>query len=197
MWSLVHVLARARLCLALLASARLGRLVRRWVDPQPLHLVNECSAWQTKFHSRSFWTAEHPTNRFQRAENQHALGVLESSFSRKSGDGQSSCRRQRIRKHAIVGKEHGTFDQVLQFANVAWPRIRCEGRHRCRRNVLDRAIHLAAINLDKMSHESRNVFATFAQRGQQARNYVQTVTQTPAKLTPVRHLHQITICGSY
>ena len=34
---------------------------------------------------------------------------------------QRSSRRQRIGKHAIIGKDHGTFDQVLQFADVARP----------------------------------------------------------------------------
>jgi len=49
--------------------------------------------------------------------------------------------------------------------------------------VLDRAIHLAPINLDKMGDEGRNVFATFTQRGQNDGKYVQTVIEIAAKLT--------------
>ena len=63
--------------------------------------------------------------------------------------------------------------------------------------MLDLATHPAAVNLDKVRHQRRNVFAAVAQRRQQNGKHVQTVVEIAAKLTPIRHLHQITICGSH
>ena len=49
-------------------------------------------------------------------------------------------------------KNYGTLDQVLQLTYVARPRVRREGRHGFRRNVLDLPSHAAAENLGKMLH---------------------------------------------
>ena len=62
--------------------------------------------------------------------------------------------------------------------------------------MLDLATHPAAVNLDKVGHEGRNVFATFTQRRQQDGKDVETVVKIAAKHTTVHHLPQITICRS-
>src|SRR6201993_972512 len=62
---------------------------------------------------------------------------------------------------------------------------------------MDLATHPAAMNLDKMVHKRRNVFAAIAQRRQQNRKHVQTVIEIAAKFTLVRHLHEIAIGGSH
>src|SRR5207302_7465632 len=51
-------------------------------------------------------------------------------------------------------------------------------------------------NLHKVSNQGGHVFATFAQRWQGDREYVESVVKVAAEVASVRHLHQITICGS-
>ena len=55
--------------------------------------------------------------------------------------------------------------------------------------MLDLTTHSAAVNLDKVGHEGRNVFATFPQRRQKHRKDIQTVVEIGSKLAAVRHLH--------
>src|ERR1700731_1020205 len=166
-------------------------------NPELLHFVDQCRALQSEFRCRSFWTADYPSDGFKRAQNQNAFGLLQSSCARRSAERRSFCRRQRIGKDAIIGKDHGTFDQVLQFTDVAGPLVRRERRHRGRRNMLDLATHPVGINLDKVRYEGGNIVTTFPQGRQQDRKYIQTVVEIAAELTPVRHLHEITVGGGY
>src|SRR6266851_7491254 len=63
--------------------------------------------------------------------------------------------------------------------------------------MFDLLIHAARINLDKVFHQCRNVFATRPQRWQRNREHIQTVVEVAAKFVPLDHLHQISVGRSY
>jgi hypothetical protein len=84
----------------------------RPVNPQPLHLADQRSALQAKFGRCAVQASDHPGGRFKGVQNQGAFAISKSSWRRRNGDSVSSSSRQRIGKHAKVGKDHGAFDQV-------------------------------------------------------------------------------------
>src|ERR1700716_1452327 len=105
-------------------------LERRSGNPQLLHLVDECSALQAKFCGRSFWAADDPTDFPQGLQNQSALRLLQSSGRRRNPNTRNPCRWQRIGKHAIFRKNYGTFNKVLELADVPGPQVGVECTHR-------------------------------------------------------------------
>src|SRR5216683_1732340 len=63
--------------------------------------------------------------------------------------------------------------------------------------MFDLLIHAARINLDKVFHQCRNVFATRPQRWQRNREHIQTVVEVAAKFAPLHHINQISVGRSY
>ncbi len=63
--------------------------------------------------------------------------------------------------------------------------------------MFDLLAHPAAINLDKMCHQGRNVFAALPQRWQQDREHVQTIVEVAAKFAPLHHVRQISVGRSH
>jgi hypothetical protein len=103
---------------------------------QLLHLVNQRGALQAKLDSRALRSADYPVHCHQRLHNQSAFRVPEGGSRRRGEDcaGSLRHRRQRIGKHSIVGKNHGTFNQILELTDVSWPGVGSQGRHRLRPN---------------------------------------------------------------
>src|SRR5262249_48047195 len=76
----------------------------------------------------------------------------------------------------LAGTEHdGAFNRVLEFADVAGPVVIHHAGHRLRRDASDFALALLAVFRREIMGERRQVFTTFAQRGQIQANYVQPV----------------------
>ena len=63
--------------------------------------------------------------------------------------------------------------------------------------MFDLLTHPATKNLNKMCHQSRNVFATDPQRWQDDREHVQTIVEVAAKCVPLHHVGQISVGGSH
>src|SRR6266852_4899762 len=82
-------------------------------NPQLHYPVDQRGALQPQLGSCTGWSADHPAHRHQCLQNQSAFGVFQSSCGWRDDDTLSPCCWQRIWEHAIVGKDHGTFDQVL------------------------------------------------------------------------------------
>src|SRR5271167_2723389 len=114
-------------------------------------------------------------------------------ISRTDGKTASPRGRQRIGKHATVGKDYGAFDQVLEFADISWPWVRSQRRHGFGRNVFNFSTHPPSKLFDKMRHQGRNVFAAFTQRRQKDREHIQTVVQIAPVFATIHHFHQIPI----
>jgi hypothetical protein len=81
--------------------------------------------------------------------------------------------------------------RVLQFANISGPRVTHEG-------VLDpirdgRHAHIppAAVPLEKMLHQKRNVFGSLAKRRERDRQHVQPIEKVLTKLAFRHELFQI------
>src|SRR5258708_3981496 len=101
-----------------------------------------------------------------------------------------------VREHSVPQKDDRAFHQVLQFANVARPRIPLEGSHGFRGNAVDLLPHAAAKHLHEMRDKSRNVFPALSEGRQQEGENIQTIIQVTAKLPASDHLREISIrCG--
>src|SRR5580704_5571873 len=165
----------------------------RPVNPQLLHLADQRSALQAKFGRCTVRAADHPSGCFKCLQNHGAFGVLKSSRRRRNGCRLSSSSRQRIGKHAIVGEDHGAFDQVLQRANITRPMVLAERRYGFQRNVLDLPAQPAAENLDKMCHQRRDVFAARPQSWQYQGKNIETVVEVTTKFATIHHLYQVAV----
>src|SRR5579864_7745161 len=71
--------------------------------------------------------------------------------------------------------------------------VRTERGHRRRRNVLDLLAHPPPKHLYEMHYQTWNVLATFAQRRQENREYIQTIIKITTEFAPLHHLRQITV----
>src|SRR6267154_6501064 len=101
-----------------------------------------------------------------------------------------------VLEHIVPRKDDRAFHQVLQFANVARPRIPLEGSHGFRGNAVDLLPHAAAKHLHEMRDKSRNVFPALSEGRQQEGENIQTIIQVTAKLPASDHLREIPIrCG--
>src|ERR1700737_2483558 len=69
--------------------------------------------------------------------------------------------------------------------------------HRFGRNVFDLLTHPATKNLNKMCHQSRNVFAADPQRWQDNREHVQTIVEVAAKCVPLNHVGQLSVGATH
>ena len=72
--------------------------------------------------------------------------------------------RQRDLQQVARGQNHGTFDEVLQFTNVAWPLIAYQRLHGFRRNGVDHPMVPAAEFLDEVADQLRDIFLSLPQR---------------------------------
>ena len=166
----------------------------RPANTQLLHLADQRGAFEAEFGGRAVWASDHPSGGFQCVQNHGAFGVLKSSWRRRKRDSLGSGRRQRIGKHAMVGKDDGTFDQILQvLADITRPMVRAECRHGFLRNVLDLPAQPAAENLDKMRHQGRDVFPARPQGWQPEGKNIETVVEVTTKFATLHHLRQVTV----
>src|SRR5215470_15216413 len=82
------------------------------------------------------------------------------------GSGFNDCLREVLSlDHLRIAKYHGTFDGVLQFANVPRPLVEAEASFRLGRKTAyaPPAAHCGA--LEEVPRQGKDVLWTFAQRG--------------------------------
>src|SRR4029434_7171335 len=94
-----------------------------------------------------------------------------------------------------MAQDYGSFDQILKFAHIARPGVRCDGVQHFQWNVFNSPAHSARKILCKMSNQWRDVFATFPEWGYHDGKNVQTVVEVTAKFVATLHFFQIAICG--
>src|ERR1700676_3709362 len=178
----------------------LALLGRRARDSQLFHLVDQGSALQTEFSGSAVRASDEPAYAFERMQDQISFGVPESCGRGKRhnlhGSG-SRHRGQRIRKHSLVRKNHSSFDQVLQLADISRPRIGAERSHGFRRNVRYFFGHPASKRFYKVRHEGRDIFSAGTQRRQLDGEHVKTIVEVAAEFAALCHFRQITIGSSY
>src|SRR5581483_5506286 len=92
-------------------------------------------------------------------------------------------------------EDHGAFDQVFEFANVARPRVLTQLFHYIGWNRLDRFLHPARVLLREIADEKRNVFHTRAQRRYKDGKHIEAVIEIGAKLLLSDHLLEVAIGG--
>src|SRR5205823_2114086 len=87
------------------------------------------------------------------------------------------------------------FDYVLQFSDVAWPRVACQPRHGLARNLADLFSDLARKLLHEKKREQWNVARPFAQRRHLDWKNIEPIEQISAKLSRTDALFQIAVAG--
>ncbi len=91
------------------------------------------------------------------------------------------------------GQNDGAFDQVLQLANVARPRISHQRLHRRRRHARDRPVHAPGTLVGEIRDQQRNVLGPVTQRRDLDREDVEPVEQIRAKPLRVDHFLKIDV----
>src|SRR5258707_471314 len=85
-------------------------------------------------------------------------------------------------QNRVLRNDNGALDHVLQFADVAGPRILDQRRNGFGRDGIDSLPHLPAVLLYEVSHEQRNVFGPLTQGRNSHWKYVETIVQIGAEL---------------
>src|SRR5258705_12970030 len=85
-------------------------------------------------------------------------------------------------QNRVLRNDNGALDYVLQFADVAGPRIFDQRRHGLGRDRIDRLTHLPAVLLYEVSHEKRNVLGSLTQGRNAHWKHIETIVQICAEL---------------
>ena len=93
------------------------------------------------------------------------------------------------------GEDDTTFDDILQFANVAWPVVLLQSFHHIIWNALDDLTLLSGEFLHEMSCEQRNVHHPIAKGREVDGEYVQPVIEICAELSFPHQTSEILIGG--
>src|SRR5262249_10612260 len=95
-----------------------------------------------------------------------------------------------------AAQDHRALDGILELANVAWPRIAHQARHRLIVHAGHQLPDSASMLLHEMRGEQWNVVGPITQRRHLDRDDVETVIQILLKEAGVDHLHEVAIrCG--
>src|SRR6516164_5794005 len=92
-------------------------------------------------------------------------------------------------------EDHCPLDDVLEFADIARPRVTRQSAHGFCRDGVDRLAKLPAELLYKVPHKQGNVFRPLTQRGHANGKDIQAIVQIGAELLLAYQYFQITIGG--
>ncbi len=84
-------------------------------------------------------------------------------------------------KRRAGGENNRTFDDVLQFPDVARPGVASQCLHGRQWNSLDPPTDPSGESLGKMAHQSQDVLSALAERRQQERDHIEAVIEVAAK----------------
>ncbi len=95
-----------------------------------------------------------------------------------------------------VAKDHGSFDDILKFPDIARPvmalqKLRCPLFYPSNSPAL-----FSSVALDEILGQRQNIFRTLAKRGDMDRKDVQPVEQVQAEFPGTNCRGQIAVCGS-
>src|SRR5271168_339066 len=162
-------------------------------DAQLLHTEVKRRSLDSQACGRSIRAGHNPASFLESFADMISLRILQGNSSRGLRGGDARQATQRWAQNIARRKDYAALDEILQLANVSWPLIRDESKHRFRGNVFDLLVHLASIDLDKMFNQRRNVLTTRPQRGQWDRKYIQSVVEVTTKFVALHHFNQISV----
>src|SRR5260370_15035498 len=145
---------------------------------------------------RPVGAGDNPPRLLESLANVLSLRVLQGNWPKGLRFSGTIQTRERGVQGVTRSQNYAPLDEILELANVPWPLIRDEGRHRFRRNLFDFLVHPAGINFDKMFDQRRNGFAALPQRWQRDRKHIQTVVEVATKFVALHHASQIPVGGS-
>ena len=67
--------------------------------------------------------------------------------------------RQGIRKQSIIRSDNGSFDQILEFPNIAGPIVCSERIHRCLRYIFNALPHTSGKHFDEMQDQQAYILS--------------------------------------
>src|SRR4029453_3536535 len=86
-------------------------------------------------------------------------------------------------QHTTARQQHGPFDDVLQFANVSWPRIGLQRFHRPRTESEPTPAVTVCGLLEEVRCEARKVIRSLAERWQHDRKHAEAIEHVAAEMT--------------
>src|SRR5260370_25544198 len=105
--------------------------------------------------------------------------------------------RERGLQNIPRAEDDTALDEILQLANIPWPGVRCQFRHRFWGNLVDLCTYPAGIDLHKMFHQDWNVVATRTQGRQWDWKHVQAIVEVAAKFISPNHVDQVSVGGRH
>jgi hypothetical protein len=170
-WGISDRVGTSGMSESLLESAFTGGTILlevRWTaDAQLSHSVNQRCPLHSQSLRSAIRSAHDPIVRFQRSDYMISLnfrktrhgnvggGACGERFQLGGGGAQYGMRRE----------NDGSFDKVLQFANVSGPAVSHQGIHCVRRDLIDSFVHSSSVELGEMTNQLRNVLRTLPQCG--------------------------------
>ena len=113
------------------------RQLPKWARPQGSacfnsklsHFVNQRSTRQSKPIGRSVLPSDQPVGLLQCFQDMLPIGVGKRAWNDLRVLLHRPLQVERQTQHRAGRKEHRTLDEILQFANIAWPVVRFEDRY--------------------------------------------------------------------
>src|ERR1700733_14310805 len=94
-------------------------------------------------------------------------------------------------------QNHGALNEVLQFPDVAWPRVAHHAFHGCLWNGFDLPVELLRVLVGVVPDQMRNVLGPVAQSRNGDREDVQPIIEILPEFTFCNHLSEIAMRGCY
>src|SRR5262249_29743421 len=96
-------------------------------------------------------------------------------------------------KNIVRSKNHGSFDEILQFTDVAGPTVAHEGVHGLAGNALNVLVHSSGIESQEMSHQIRDILGALPESGNVNRKDLQSIEKIFAKGRLLDHAGEIPV----
>src|ERR1700734_4165158 len=92
-------------------------------------------------------------------------------------------------------QNHGALNEILQFPDIAWPRVAHHTFHGCCWNGFDLPVELLRVLVSVVPGQMRNVLGPVAQRRNGDRKDAQPVKEIVPECSFIDHLSEIAMCG--
>ena len=86
-----------------------------------------------------------------------------------------------IRQYSIIRPDHSSLNEVLEFANIARPRICNECIHGCRGYLFNKFPHPSSKYFDEMQDQLAYILSALSQGRNQDRKHIQPVIKITAE----------------
>ena len=181
-------------------------------NPQPFHQTAKSVGMEAENGSCAAESADQPARSLEHSQNMLAFYMLERIFGLwlRHGFGfclpagflhrkeirpefenvapRSFCWQKGIRKHSVVRSDHGPFNQVLKFPNIARPMVGRECIHCCLRYFLNPFFHAPGEYLYEVQHQLTYVILAFPQGREHDWEDIQPIVQITTEFVACDHL---------